>query len=50
MARRLFTLLSAASLVLCVATVVLWVRSWSTSELLRYNTGVRGETYHADLD
>jgi hypothetical protein len=27
MARRLFTLLSALSLLLCVATVVLWVRS-----------------------
>ena len=38
LARRLFTLCSAVSLLLCVAVCVLWVRSYSgdESELLRY--------------
>src|SRR4051812_22318087 len=33
MLRRLFTILSALSLVLCVATIVLWVRSYSPTPL-----------------
>ncbi len=37
MLRRLFTFLSVVSLLLCVAACVLWVRSYSVSELwLRY--------------
>ena len=32
MKRRLFTVLSAVSLLLCVATVVLWVRSYSVAD------------------
>ena len=39
MLRRLFTLLSAVSLVLCVATCVLWVRSYRVWDEVR----VRGE-------
>ena len=50
MRRRLSTLLSAASLVLCVAMAVLWVRSWSTIDLQRYHTGPGGVDYHFDLD
>ncbi|MDB5295833.1 MAG: hypothetical protein JWO31_1816 [Phycisphaerales bacterium] len=29
---------------------MLWVRSWSVADLLDYDTGVRGGTYHADLE
>jgi hypothetical protein len=36
MAARLFTLLSALSLVLCVGAVVLWVRAWGFRESMRY--------------
>src|SRR5687768_16401911 len=36
MARRLFTLLSALSLLLCVATAVLWVRSYRRGDVVRY--------------
>src|SRR5918993_4515525 len=41
MLRRLFTLLSAPSLLLCVATVVLWVRSQSVEYVFVWND-VRG--------
>jgi hypothetical protein len=37
MRRRLFTFLSAVSLLLCVATCVLWVRSQSRGELVRWD-------------
>src|SRR5688572_24426183 len=40
MMRRLFTLLSALSLLLCVATVVLWVRGLDTWD--RLSVGVAG--------
>ena len=36
MRRRLFTLGSAVSLLLCVSTVVLWVRSYYASDLLLF--------------
>ena len=41
MARRLFTLLSALSLLLCAAVGVLWVRSYWVGDMLRWND--RGE-------
>jgi hypothetical protein len=37
MLRRLFTVLSALSLLLCAATAVLWFRSYWRSDLLRYD-------------
>jgi hypothetical protein len=38
MLRRLFTILSAVSLALCVATIVLWVRSyWRVHQYERYD-------------
>ena len=42
--RRLFNLVAAVSLVLCVATVALWVRSYWRSDLVKrsrwdYNGG-----------
>jgi hypothetical protein len=42
MFRRLFTLLSALSLLLCVAVVVLWVRSYWTAEAFRWATAEGG--------
>ena len=33
--RRLFNLVAAVSLVLCVATVALWVRSYWRSDLIK---------------
>ena len=42
MARRLLTLLSALSLLLCVAAAVVWVRSYFVGEALIWN-GVRRE-------
>ncbi len=36
MLRRLFNFLSVVSLLLCVATCGLWVRSYSTVDLIRY--------------
>ncbi|HEY7091079.1 MAG TPA: hypothetical protein VH518_23480, partial [Tepidisphaeraceae bacterium] len=45
MRRRLFTLLSAVSLLLCVATVGLWVRSyWVSYALERSEVGGRAAT------
>ena len=41
MLRRLFTLLSAISLVLCVATCVLWVRSYWRWEYLRFRPSLQ---------
>jgi hypothetical protein len=41
MIRRLFRFLSVLSLVLCVATCVLWVRSYWVADTLRYNGRVR---------
>ena len=35
MRRRLFNLLAMVSLVLCVATVALWVRSYWRSDLIK---------------
>jgi hypothetical protein len=32
--RRLFTVASALSLLLCVATAVLWVRSYRTADIV----------------
>ena len=49
MARRLFTLLSAASLVLCVATVFLWGRSATWTDDLRA-ASVGGRFWHASSD
>jgi hypothetical protein len=37
MIRRMFTILSALSLVLCVATCGLWVRSYSVTDYLSWN-------------
>jgi hypothetical protein len=39
MARRLFTLLSALSLLLCAATVVLWVRSHRGTDAVEFHRG-----------
>jgi len=39
MRRRLFTILSALSLVLCLATVALWVRSYFVQDCLFINAG-----------
>ena len=51
MARRLFTLLSAASLVLCAAACVLWVRSYWCVDALYHATGQAGFTaYEFQLD
>lgn len=41
MLRRLFTVLSAVSLLLCVAAVVLWVRSYSVGDVLSRTTVTR---------
>ncbi|HEY7089816.1 MAG TPA: hypothetical protein VH518_17090 [Tepidisphaeraceae bacterium] len=41
---RLFTLLSAVSLLLCVATVGLWVRSYWVFDVLTHNTETRDHT------
>jgi hypothetical protein len=38
MLRRLFTVLSALSLLLCVATLVLWVRSYRGRDTLSYRS------------
>jgi hypothetical protein len=39
MLRRLFTVLSALSLALCLATVVLWVRSYTLEDVLEFGDG-----------
>jgi hypothetical protein len=53
MARRLFTVLSVLSLLLCVAVVVLWVRSYWVYDVVRWNrlqlSGVRGGLLVASL-
>jgi hypothetical protein len=54
MARPLFTLLSAVSLVLCVATCILWGRSyWVTDQIRWKNVGgwraVRSATGHVEV-
>jgi hypothetical protein len=36
MLRRLFTLLSAASLLLCVAACALWIRAWARCDYIRF--------------
>jgi hypothetical protein len=46
MVRRLFTLLSALSLLLFAATVVLWVRSYSRSD---YVSGRKPISNDADI-
>jgi hypothetical protein len=51
MLRRLFTVLSALSLLLCVAAVVLWVRSHRTVDLLQrqyVDTSGRHTVLHQD--
>jgi hypothetical protein len=46
MLRRLFTTLSALSLLLCVAVVVLWVRSWRVATAFGWDGGAAaGGTY-----
>src|SRR5687767_7307809 len=45
MARRLFTLLSALSLLMCVAVVVLWVRSYRIEEAICYGSSASGRCY-----
>jgi hypothetical protein len=45
MLRRLFTIASAVSLVLCVATCVLWVRSYSRYEGVAAYPSARGDGY-----
>ena len=42
MLRRLFMLLSALSLLLCVAVVVLWVRSYRVESMFGYNAAPTG--------
>ena len=37
MGRRLFNFAAAVSLMLCLGTVVLWVRSWWVTDLLYWN-------------
>jgi hypothetical protein len=44
LARRLFTLCSAASLLLCVAACALWVRSYRVAELLTHRATHGGAT------
>src|SRR4051812_35993138 len=47
MRRRVFTILSAASLLLCVTTVALWVRSWALNGYsLSAATGFGGSDYY----
>lgn len=47
MRRRLFTLASAGSLLLCLATVVLWVRSYYTQSQADWYTGHRDNSSHS---
>src|SRR5687767_8450253 len=47
MKRRLFTILSALSLLLCVAVVALWVRSFFVADYLRWER--RGEGRSASV-
>jgi hypothetical protein len=47
MIRRLFTLLSALSLVLCVGTCALWVRSYSQTYDVGYKPGA--SSWHYDV-
>jgi hypothetical protein len=49
MARRLFTLLSALSLLLCVAVAVLWVRSHSAGDKVSYGWTALPETRQVTL-
>jgi hypothetical protein len=49
MFRRLYTLLSALSLLLCVATCVMWVRSYAVGDLVEYSRdrdGYRRQGFH----
>src|SRR5688500_18467235 len=46
MLRRLFTVLSALSLLLCVAVVVLWVRSYWVIDLYVWDRAPVGSTHH----
>jgi hypothetical protein len=46
MLRRLFTILSALSLLLCVAAAVLWVRSYSTKDFFEFTKD--GQQWRAD--
>jgi hypothetical protein len=48
MIRRLFTLLSAVSLLLCVATCELWLRSYGGEQ--RLSLVVRGDRYTVRLN
>jgi hypothetical protein len=45
MIRRLFTFASALSLLLCMATVVLWVRSYWVHDSIEYLHDLPGSTY-----
>src|SRR5215208_3981531 len=48
MLRRLFTMLSVMSLLLCVAAVVLWVRSYRVHQRLGYSARDARYTLHLD--
>ena len=43
--RRLFTALSVLSLLLCVATLALWVRSYSRQYIIRYKGGLTNDAF-----
>jgi hypothetical protein len=44
MKRELFTILSAVSLVLCVASVAMWVRSYFSADSINYSRPNVGTT------
>src|SRR5436190_757889 len=46
MFRRLFTITSVLSLLLCVATCVLWVRSYSGGDAFEWQRGAGGEEWY----
>ena len=48
MVRRIFTLTSALSLLLCVATVMLWVRSYLRQDIVRYTTATSDWSLRSD--
>ena len=49
MKRRLLNLLTALSLLVCVAVVVLWVRSYRVGSVFGYYTGLAGDGWYRSV-